>query len=125
MKTQDNITSKLENIKLAIDKIKKDFPPSTPTSEQPTSRSQTTMQATAQTHIRSINNKNWASSDSRPDPTLLEMGNGYSSICKTIESKDSKVLHKYRKLKLAHRACCVELEERRKENLFLRQKVKQ
>jgi hypothetical protein len=47
MKMQDNITSKLENIKLAIEKIKKDFPPSTPTSDQPTSRSQTTLEATA------------------------------------------------------------------------------
>ncbi len=53
------------------------------------------------------------------------MGNGYSSIYKTIENKDSKVLQKYKKLKLAHRACCVELEERRKENLILCQKVKQ
>ena len=108
---QDNISAKLVNIKLAIERIKKEFPPITPTSDHLTSRSQTTtLQATAHKHIQSINNKNWASSDSRPDPTLLEMGNGYSSIHKTIESKESKVVQKYRKLKLAHRACCVELE---------------
>jgi hypothetical protein len=55
---------------------------------------------------------------------LLEMGNGYSSIFQTGHNQDP-LQKKYSKLKQLHTACCLDLEEQRKENSQLHKFIQQ